>query len=444
MGSITQALEAEHPAPCLVRAEAPIPRMNAVAWLRAQRGGEKTYWFDRERSFEMAGIGAAHCVTGAGRLDYAALFGELRAALSHAHPEARYYGGMRFDDLAPADPRWRMFGAHRFVAPRFEVLTQGGECVLACNAYWRGGEAIEAELGEIQRAFETLALPPPPAPIALPALDSRSDSPGREEWDRLVAHVLDGIEAGEMEKVVLARQSEFQFSGDLDPIDLLARLAENAADAFLFCFQPNGGPAFLGASPERLFKRTGARILSEALAGTRPRGNSEQEDAELSDELLHSDKDLREHRFVMDCIARAFSALCTDVHTDDALSLVKLSSCQHLVCHYEGTLAEGRCDADVLEALHPTPAVGGHSVQAALTCIRELEPFDRGWYAGPVGWVGADSSEFAIAIRSGLVDGLGLYCYSGAGIVAGATAEQEWREIETKMRAFQRVVANDD
>ena len=421
---IAQALDAKHVAPCLVRAEAPIPRTDALAWLRAQRSGGKVYWLDRERSFEMAGIGVAHCVTGAGRLDYAALFGGLRAALSPAHPGARYYGGMRFDDLAPADPRWRPFGAHRFAAPRLEVLTQGDECVLACNAFWQAEGAAATELAEVEGALDALTAPSASDSLAFPVLEARADSPDREEWDRLIAHILDAIKAGELEKVVLARQSELRFSGNLDPIDLLARLARDAAGAFVFCFQAGAGAAFLGASPERLFKRTGARIESEALAGTRPRGGSEREDALLSEELLGSDKDLREHRFVMNSIARAFAKLCGDAHSTGALSLVKLSSCQHLVCRYEGTLAEGRCDADVLEALHPTPAVGGQSVQAALRSIRELEPFDRGWYAGPVGWVGADSSEFAIAIRSGLVDGCDLYCYSGAGIVAGATAEQ--------------------
>ena len=196
MKGIMQALEAEQPAPCLVRAEVPIPCMDALAWLHAQRGGEKTYWLDRERSIEMAGIGAAHCVTGAGRLDYAALFAELRAALSHAHAGARYYGGMRFDDLEPADAKWQLFGAHRFVAPRFEVLTQGGESMLACNAYWRGGGTIESELAEVQRSLDALTLPSPPTLIALPGLDSRADSPGREEWERLVGQILDADRRG--------------------------------------------------------------------------------------------------------------------------------------------------------------------------------------------------------------------------------------------------------
>jgi menaquinone-specific isochorismate synthase len=108
-----------------------------------------------------------------------------------------------------------------------------------------------------------------------------------------------------------------------------------------------------------------------------------------------------------------------------------------------GTLQEGVSDAEVLDALHPTPAVGGYPRVEAFEEIRDLEPFDRGWYAGPVGWIGADSAEFAVGIRSGLVSGRKLSLFSGAGIVAGSTAEDEWTEIEQKIDDFTRIFGLD-
>jgi len=124
---------------------------------------------------------------------------------------------------------------------------------------------------------------------------------------------------------------------------------------------------------------------------------------------------------------------------EERLSEMKLARGRHLVSRARGTLREGVTDWDVLEALHPTPAVGGHPKEEALAEIRTSEPFDRGWYAGPVGWISADAAEFAVGIRSGLVSGRTLRLFSGAGIVAGSVPEEEWAEIEQKIGDFTRI-----
>ncbi len=135
-------------------------------------------------------------------------------------------------------------------------------------------------------------------------------------------------------------------------------------------------------------------------------------------------------------IEEALRPLCTELEAEDGVSEMKLASRRHLVSRVRGELREGVTDADVLRALHPTPAVGGYPGEVALEGIRELEPFDRGWWAGPVGWVGADASEFAVGIRSGLVRGRTLALFSGAGIVPGSRAEEEWAEVEQKIGDF--------
>ena len=116
--------------------------------------------------------------------------------------------------------------------------------------------------------------------------------------------------------------------------------------------------------------------------------------------------------------------------------MIRPSLRRHLVSRVGAGLRDGVTDADLLGALHPTPAVGGYPKEGALEGIRALEPFDRGWYAGPVGWVGADGAEFAVGIRSGLVRGRTLALYSGAGIVAGSRPEEEWAEVEQKIKDF--------
>ena len=185
-----------------------------------------------------------------------------------------------------------------------------------------------------------------------------------------------------------------------------------------------------------MYKRAGDRIETEAVAGTSPRGASREEEAALEQELLSCSKNALEHRYVVDAIREALNELCCEVQTDPKARLVKLEGGQHLVTRFAGKLRGKVSDDQIITRLHPTPAVAGYPRDEALTAISDMEPFSRGWYAGPVGYVGYGQSEFAVAIRSALVNHDKLSLYAGAGIVEGSTAEGEWREIETKIGNF--------
>jgi len=226
----------------------------------------------------------------------------------------------------------------------------------------------------------------------------------------------------------------------LDALALLARLRAITPNSFHFCFQPEHGLAFIGATPERLYGRVGRTLRSEAIAGTRPNGATAAETARLGYELLHSEKDVREHVFVREQIRQQLAPLCSTLVVAPEPALLKLTRRQHLWTPISGQLHDHVDDADILSRLHPTSAVGGEPTARALQHIAELEPFDRGWYAGPLGWIAHGSAEFAVAIRSGLVDGAQLALYSGAGIVPGSTADGEWDEIENKISDFVNIL----
>jgi menaquinone-specific isochorismate synthase len=309
-------------------------------------------------------------------------------------------------------------------------LSEGA--LLVCNLVIprdakRGEEAIE----EIRRLS-----PPRAASGALPEALLRTDSPGWSDWEAGIEHALSEFSVGNLGKVVLARRAGLEFGEVLDPLQLAADLKAGTPGCFRFYVQPEAGMAFLGASPERLFRRDGRSILSEAVAGTRPRGASEADDADLREELMSSKKDLSEHAYVVSAIRDSLGGLCEDLDIEEHVSEMKLARGRHLVSKIRGTLREGVSDAELLKGLHPTPAVGGHPKDRALRTIRELEPFDRGWYAGPVGWIGSDAAEFAVGIRSGLARGRTLALFSGAGIVSGSVPEEEWAEIEQKIGDF--------
>ena len=441
---VEQALSISSERPRVVRIEIPIAPIDPLWWLQAQPSPIKTYWADREGSFVMAGVGAAHVVSGNDRFPpYGALFQRLRAGLSCAHPNLRYYGGICFDAHRMTDPRWMRWGTHRFLIPRFELLSTGAGTFLVCNAFCTNGDEDQREVDIIRRELGDIVLGSCEPRSGLPAIISRHDRPDGRHWSEMVAKALDAFQEGGFEKVVLARESLFEFADVPDALAILRRLSSAVGNAYLFMFQLCQGMDFLGASPERLYRRVGGFIQSEALAGTRPRGSSDEADAALADVLLHDNKELREHRYVADSIRSAFRDLCKEIREDEEVSLVRLRDCQHLIRRFEGILADGKSEADVLEAIHPTPAVGGCPTGAALEWIAKEEPFDRGWFAGPVGWVGYDSSEFAVGIRSGLIDGTTHSLYAGAGIVSGSDAGREWTEVDDKLDTFSRVLTQD-
>jgi menaquinone-specific isochorismate synthase len=262
------------------------------------------------------------------------------------------------------------------------------------------------------------------------------DSPDLKGWRENVVRALAAFSEGRLGKVVLARRAQFGFCEDLDPTLLLESLKAATPGCFHFYAEPESGTAFLGASPERLFRRDGRTLETEAVAGTRPRGVSSTEDEGLRDDLLHSAKDRVEHTYVSKGIREALEPLCEELEIEDGVSEMMLARGRHLRSKVRGTLRDGVTDAVLLDAMHPTPAVGGHPRSEALETIQALEPFDRGWYAGPIGWIGAEDSEFAVGIRSGLVRGRTLALYSGAGIVAGSVPDEEWAEIEQKIGDF--------
>ena len=429
-------------APRLMRVTVELDAIDPLVWLRAQSHHEQLYWAGRAGDSAVAAVGTADRLQAAPTIDRnrATLQQQLETRLDQADPEApvRYYGGWAFDPAQPLDDGWNAFGTHRFVLPRFELrLDASGAASLACNLILpRDTHRSEVILD----AVDQLVWPADTAPVDLPAAVARTNRPQRGAWLRMVRWALDRIDDDALDKVVLARQATFDFLDTLAPADLLHRLHIATPNCFHFLFQPEEATAFVGASPERLVSRCGDRVLTEAIAGTRSRGDSAHADAALRDELLESEKDRREHAFVADAIRQRLEALCTTVEQDPAASEMRLARGRHLRSQFQGHLRNGVSSFDVVRALHPTPAIGGVPTEAAVRVIRDQEPFARGWYAGPVGWIGRDEAEFAVAIRSGLVRDNTLALYSGAGIVDGSVPEDEWDEIEQKIGDFAAVL----
>jgi menaquinone-specific isochorismate synthase len=432
-----------------LRIEVKIPHLEPLSWLSKQDSAVKTYWDDRAGWLTMAGVGAVDIVAGDEPIDYYTFFAGLRLNLSSLFP-VRYYGGIGFRQDCQIDLNWQLFGNYRFVIPRFEIFRRridnydNYETFFACNFRLdlsidlpdRRKLELDQILSELARLnFTELTVKDNRQP-ALPLLIDRSDSPDLLNWHRNLDTVLTKFSDLGLEKVVLARKSTLTFTAPLQAQSILLALQSHNPLSYHFCFQINPATAFIGASPERLYYRQDRHIETEALAGTRHRGRSSQIDRELSDNLRNSPKDLHEHQLVVQNLQDILAELCDSVKIDRQSTILKLNKVQHLYTQCQGMLKPDLTDADLLLKLHPTPAVGGFPRERALQLIHQLEPFERGWYAAPVGWVGHDAAEFAVAIRSGLVDLDRLLLFAGAGIVRGSQPDEEWTEIENKICHF--------
>ena len=424
----------DHDAPRMIRCKVEVENVAAMQWLACQSIPIKTYWANRNQEFKMAGLGVAHEISGQDTPDLIKLFDDLRVNLDPNYPELRYYGGFQFNRGSKPSQEWKSFGAYRFIIPQFELHRSAEGTFLVCNFLrntenCQPPEAIIKQLEDVQ--FELTMSDWEERTIL-----HRRDIPDRAEWESSLNTALEEMGANKYEKVVLARKATLTFNDPVDPVAYLLRLRRMTEDTFNFYFQADEGHAFLGATPERLFKRQGRTIHTEAIAGTRPRGLTTRDDERYSKALLNSEKEVREHSIVVDMIRNVLEQHCHNLVVDEEVQITRLSHVQHLCKHFMGELDPETSDADLIEALHPTPAMGGYPTDIALEAIEDLEPFNRGWYAAPIGFVGHDHTEFVVGIRSALVERERVSLYSGAGIVLGSDPAEEWQEIEDKISKF--------
>jgi menaquinone-specific isochorismate synthase len=270
-----------------------------------------------------------------------------------------------------------------------------------------------------------------------PAARRLDGAGGLAWWRAAVQAALETIGSGRLDKVVLAREATVEADRPFPRPELLRRLRERAGGStYLYA---SGG--FLGASPELLVRRQGRVAVSRPMAGTVPRGASAADEAEGLARLTGSPKEAVEHRLVVDAVAEVLAKVADRVEVGRP-EVVRLATVAHLATEVTADLTGPLPTAlELAGLLHPTPAVGGSPRDAALATIAALEPFDRGRYAGPVGWVdGTGDGEWAVALRCAALDGRRARLLAGAGIVPGSDPDAEWAEIEDKLRAMLEVL----
>ena len=404
----------------------PAPVVPAAAIVAAWRAAPIVAWSARGQSF--VGVGVARELRGRGAARFDEVIAQARsievAAAGRWTP--RIFGGAAWAPGAADREPWAGFGDAWFALPRWTYASynEGAQLVLAVDAHdARHAGRWHDELAAFRAAFAAGFAPRPQPPM------TRLDPGDTEAWRADIRAITAGMARGDSQKIVPAREVLVELAGDVRPADLYAELDARHGECARVLVRPPGAATLVAATPERLVALDGMRVSCDALAGTLPKDIDPAV-------LLASEKDRREHAFVVDAIARALRGLGAAVDMPDAPGVRALRHIWHLHTPIAATLPARRHVLELAAALHPTPAVGGTPTDVATAWIAAHEPA-RGWYASPVGWFDLDGNgELVVAIRSGVVAGARAHLWAGVGVVAGSDPDRELAETDVKLRTM--------
>ncbi len=352
-------------------------------------------------------------------------------------------GGFAFADAGGAAPHWAGFAPASLIVPEVAVVRRGDEVALTVAALVAPDDVPDEALRRIEDRLASLRERPLPLLDPAPAgrYDVASTAPP-EHYEQAVAQAVARITSGELEKIVLAREVQVHAPVAHDAGPVLAVLREAFPSCFTFCVG-RGDAAFIGATPELLVRREGLRAGTLALAGSTRRSADPAVDDHLGEQLMRSAKDREEQAIVTRRIERSLAPHSVWVTAAPEPVIVKVANIQHLATPIRAQLAAPVAAVELVEALHPTPAVGGEPNAVAGRLIPALEGIDRGWYAGPIGWTDtSEDGEFCVALRCALLTDRVARCYAGVGVVRDSDPAAELAETEIKLQALLPVLAS--
>ncbi len=463
MSTATSNLQAvSRLAPLLQRARARSDRLGhpVLASLTAHLGPAPDYdpcaivtqrdalvWQQPQRGYALAGAGHATRLTASGASRFQDAKSQLTRLLDEAvieqdsgaalRPAPLSFAGFAFDPAHADDVAWFGFPEAAVVLPRILLARSGAHLFFTVNVM----AGPDTDLGcviDLRNDIERLLAAPGAETDDTPT--TRLLDPGPEAhayWNDSVDGLTQRIAAGDADKVVLARRVQAESLDGFDLRGVLDRLRKRYRECTVFAIRSGDDACFLGATPEMLVSLRDRSVRADCLAGSAARGATDAEDSAIGAALLADDKERREHAFVSRSLNESLSALCSDIQQPAEPRLRRFANVQHLHTPFEATTNGQRHVLDLIERLHPTAATAGLPREASLALIREHEPFSRGWYAGPIGWIDAEGGgEFAVALRSALLRGDVASLYAGCGIVAGSDPEREYTESLLKLQAM--------
>jgi menaquinone-specific isochorismate synthase len=433
----------------------PAPDLRPEAFLRHGEGEQRGFWAKGDRWVAHRGVvaelrGTVDPVVD--RFEEVALAAH-ELALEPFIPEStaraprvRFYGGFSFRPDHVAEGVWSDFPSWLFHVPLFELEGEGsGDAWLRVRTLVDRGAGQETFVRLRRRAealrAELAALGDVTARVRR-KVGGRAVASDRASWEEAVRESLEAIRAGAISKAVLARTLDVEVQGAVDPVDVVGHLWRVNGGSYVFFFEPVPGAKIVGAAPETVATLRDGVFHATAVAGSIRRGKTAREQADLAAKLLASEKDRIEQRIALDDMVARLETVAHQIRTDPQPHVLALARIQHLETEIRASVPPDVGVLDLLRLLHPTPAVCGLPRDAAMAFLAEAEPFERGWYAGPVGFFDAEGNGiFVPALRMGVSTGSGWRLFAGAGIVEGSVAELEWEETAIKFEPMLEALA---
>jgi menaquinone-specific isochorismate synthase len=415
-----------------------------LAFLRAMDGNPRGLWARGEEW--VAHAGAIEVLRGDGPHRIGQILEEAAELYGPAREEEpresiRFFGGFSFRTPHRAVGLWEGFPEALFHLPELELVGGPGGTWLRGRTVVRGDrydarQRLRRRIEEVAELARGLPERPPGAPIPC---ERHATNPGL--WRSAVEDALEAIAAGTVSKVVLARTLDVLAESDLDPLRVVEYLWSENRGAHVFLFEPSPGHLMVGAAPETVATLHRGSFHATAVAGSIAHGETPAETRALAGRLLASAKDREEHRIALDDMVDRLRPMAEEVEAQPEPHVLTLARIQHLETEIRARMPEGSHVLEVLEALHPTPAVCGLPRDAALDFLHREEPFERGWYAGPVGWFDGDGNGvFAPALRCAVARGREWRLFAGAGLVAASEPALEWEETGIKFEPVLRAL----
>jgi len=346
----------------------------------------------------------------------------------------RFFGGVPFLDSLLSKTKysvWNSFSNYTFFLPQIEIiLNKNGKGLIHVNSLkHESQDIIKNRLAQLTNTLDFLLIEPKQQL-------QRIDMPNFSSWCDTIEKSLHSFEKTSLEKVVLARASYLTYSSNLYPFHLLKDLKAFSLNATLFAYAPSAEGALIGVSPEMFFQRKDNTITTEAVAGTIKKVESYEENKLMINKLKQSAKEKQEFEYVAEFIKDRLKEICQEITTKKSNSIKETAMVFHLFESFKGSLKKGITDLQIIKLLHPTPAMGGKPQVLAMEFLDQTEPFVRGQYAAPIGWMSPFSTEMIVAIRSAFVRKNCMTVFAGAGIVKGSNPAKEWEELELKISHF--------
>lgn len=416
----------------------------------------RIYWKQHQGSLTFIGFGSAEEILAKGKDRFSLvnkqsseLFNKLVAYADDVpvYVRPRIFGGFSFQVDEPKDRWWKSYPEAKMILPKI-LFTNNSNKTWATINIKVDKESKESDLADRLKQEKQSVLE------RIESLnDGQNERPDNvvaeiswlvnvEKWHHMIGGAHDLMSDKELKKVVLARTCQIDLSEPINIYSILEKLGQEYPDCYTFMFEFAPKQIFFGVSPETLVFVDKSEFQTIALAGSIGRGIDTFEDDELGNILLNSEKDLYEHELVVKALQERLSQVTDSLTISGKPGLRKLQNIQHIETRFFGLLKENSNVFSLLSTLHPTPALGGTPRPMALKYIREAEPFSRGWYAGPVGWVDSQGDGlFAVAIRSGVMDQNSICLYAGAGIVEASDPVMEWEETKIKFKPILNILS---